>query len=175
MKAYFFKTTRDTATGNIHVQDVMETSGAMKPYYMRRPSVGLVETMQVFTRKKDALEACQLEKEAAALSRRDFSEVQQEALSLLAAFKRDWHIPVLGVAKMLNIPAATLRTYYEGRAMSPRIILRVKKLYEFITDACKRAAAVLPDSGSTGCGNKGRGGNPDIWRSSPTKRKDRTA
>ena len=26
MKAYFFKTTRDTATGNIHIQDVMETS-----------------------------------------------------------------------------------------------------------------------------------------------------
>lgn len=170
MKAYFFKTTREIASGYVHVQDVRETSSAVKPYYMRRSKEGLVETMQVFTRKADALAACQLEKEAAELSRRDFDEVQQEALELLASFKRDWRIPVQGVASMLNIPAATLRTYYEGRAMSPRIMLRVKKLHEFIADACQRASAVLPDSGSTGNGAKARGGNPDIWRSAPNRR-----
>ena len=131
--------------------------------------------MQVFTRRADALAACQLEKEAAELSRRDFDENQREGQELLARFKRDWKIPVPGVAAMLGIPASTLRTYYEGRAMNPRILLRVKKLHEFITDACQRAAAILPDSGSTGNGAKGRGGNPDIWRSAPHARKKQTA
>ena len=60
MKAYFFKTSREIATGEVRVQDVMETSRRVKPYYMRRGKIGIVETMQVFTRKKDALEACQI-------------------------------------------------------------------------------------------------------------------
>lgn len=175
MKAYFFKTSREVATGEVRVQDVMVTNHNVKPYYMRRGKTGVVETMQVFTRKADALAACQLEKEAAELSRRDFGEVQQEAQELLARFKRDWRIPMIGVANMLSISPATLRTYYEGRAMSPRIVLRVKKLYEFITDACQRAAAILPDSGSTGNPAKFRSGNPDIWRSAPNHRKKQTA
>ena len=172
MRAYFFKTSRDVASGHIHVQEVTQTSSIVKSFKVRRP--GVVETMQVFTRKADAEAACLLEKEAAELSKRDFAEVQREAQELLAKFKREWRVPVQGVAAMLGIPASTLRTYYEGRAMNPRVLLRVKKLHEYIADACRRAAAVLPDDASTGNGLKGRGGNPNIWRSAPNRRITKT-
>lgn len=172
MRAYFFKTSRDVASGHIHVQEVTQTSSIVKPFKVRRP--GVVETMQVFTRKADAEAACLLEKEAAAISRRDPADVQAEATDLLLSFKRDWKIPMRGVAIMLGLPFATVRTYYEGRAMNPRVLLRVKKLHEYIADACRRAAAVLPDDASTGNGLKGRGGNPNIWRSAPNRRVTKT-
>ena len=180
MATYFFKTSREIETGEVRVQDVQETSRAVKPYHLRRTrrgqSGGVVETMQVFVRKADALAAHLLEKEAAELSRRDFDEVQQEALGLLASFKTEWRIPVEGVARMIDVKPVTLRSYYSGRAMNPRVMLRVKKLHEYLTDACRRASAVLPVSGDTGCAAKGRGkGNPDIWRFAPNHRKKQTA
>lgn len=167
------KTSRDIATGAVKVSPPVAVPNRTEPYCQKYRN-GLVESLQIFGGKKDAESAYTDETEAASFTLLPDEDVQKIAREALAYFKRAYRIPVEGVATMLDVPRATLRAYYEGRRMNPRIVLRVLRLKEYIDAAAKKAAAVLPDSGSTGNPAKGRGGNPDIWRSAPHRRK-RTA
>lgn len=164
------KTSRDIASGIIKIHELVQVPNRTEPYSMKYRN-GLVESLQVFGSRAAAKEAYENEKEAASFTLLPDEEVQNIAREALAYFKRAYRIPVEGVATMLDVPRATLRAYYEGRRMNPRIVLRVLRLKEYIDAAAKKAAAVLPDSGSTGNPAKGRGGNPDIWRSAPHRRK----
>ena len=160
------KTTRDIASGVVKIHEPFAVPTRTEPYCMKYRS-GLVESLQVFNRKKDAESAYTDETDAAAYTLLPDEEAQKIAQDALAYFKRAYRIPVEGVSTMLDIPPSTLRSYYEGRRMNPRIVLRVLRLKEYIDEAAKKAAAVLPDSGSTGNPAKSRGGRSDIWRSSP--------
>lgn len=167
------KTSRDIASGIIRVHDVMRVPNRAEPYSLKYRH-GVVESLQIFGSRTAATEACENEKEAAEMTLLPEDEVQKSALDTIDYLKRAYRIPAEGVATMLDVPYSTLRAYKEGRRMSPRLVLRVLRLREYIDEAAKKAAAILPDSGSTGNPAKGRGGNPNIWRSAPRRRKQTT-
>jgi hypothetical protein len=158
------KTSRDISSGILKVNPPVEVPNRTEPYSIKYRK-GLAETLQIFRRKSDAESAYRDETEAAEMTKLPDAELKKQMIDTIDYLKRAYRIPVEGVSSLIGIPYSTLRSYKEGHRISPRVVLRVIRLKEYLDDAAKKASSILPDAGSTGNPAMGRGGNPDIWRS----------
>ena len=151
----------------IHVHPITPAPPGAAPYRLRYPWPYYAESLQIFTTKKEAEAARAAELIAAEFALKpeaELAEILRGDLERVANFG----VSLTTLCKISGVKYATLASYiYRGKSPNPRIAARFHILVERFTDVANSAAALLPDSG--GCGNpkKGRGGQPDIWMTSP--------
>ena len=160
---YFFKVTRDKATRQIKVSPVMEAPKQVKPYAMLAKK-GLVETCRVFDKKKDALTAHHDECFAAQLAAEPPEALFARLEGDIAYLGSTYHLPAGGIAAMLGISVAALRSYRHRTAPPVRVIARVSRLRQSLDLVSKYVRETLPEDQGTGNPAMGRAGNPDIWK-----------
>lgn len=168
---WYFKVTRDVKTGQITVSEVDRTSRRVQPYQMRRPSAGIVTTLQCFPQKGCALAAHALETAAAKLNNAP-PAAKNELKNHLRHLQLRFGMTRDGVASSIGVNINTLRSYvdFPDRFPDGRLVVRLRKFREGVDKVADSIQKMLPDSGSTGNSRKGRGGRKDIFKDAPNGR-----
>ena len=134
MSAYFFKVSRETATGQMRVSPVTEAPKGLKPYAKRYLRSGLVETLRIFSTKREAETAYHDECFAAQL-------IEQPAEALFERMERDidylaakYRMPVSSLSAIMGVK---LRNY-RYRVVPPiRAIARLARLRQMMDYTAK--------------------------------------
>lgn len=171
---YIVKVARNTITGAITVSPPIAAPDSVKPYHSgsgraMKKKTGLVEVVQVYNRRRDALRAYRFETEAAGLSLVDSQQPKKVFDETVKHLKERYGLSLPMLAKLLKVSSHTLYSYSYGTVVPrPRLVVKIRALCNGFDAVTKSVSKLLPEKYATGNPQMSRGGRKDIWHDSPT-------
>ena len=174
---YGLKITRDTTTGKVTIHAVQQLPPGMEPYRLRHPELHVAESLRVFTTKKAAEHAAELEREVLRLA-----EYPPEELAAILRNRKTRLREALGTSAvpvwrhLAGVKLDVLDSYTIGRLNpNPRTVARLRIAADMLLDFAESVESELPPpEAPAGNPRMSRGGRPElpyIRRVHPAKRK----